>query len=432
MAKMNTKPTAENEQEKNNLWQFVDPGDFALPAEPAGKAARSFLQKLFPGIDKDEDESANEVIQAELKSAPRSLIDWLAPYPEWLNASVKVEKILEAWLNEDEPEGHFRMFIAPYGSGLGEILQQLAEKKKWKIIAAPTYQQLHSRDFSWLEQLPPKSDQPVVIPRLEAFFLRHYHGLEHIRKLIARLFHSQQLCIAGCNSWLWHYLTVAMRINKSFSRHYYLQSLSAEDLQHFFCTLAAQKISRPTVFRQANNGRFVLPPEITGKNALIKNQEQSSKPEDSFPSTFLKRLAVESRGIPLVAWAIWRNSLKLAPDEDVADIAREEADKDATTTAKAKTIWVKAFADIELPRIPSELGQSGSFLLLFLLQHDGLSADAIFDLLDFDRDQLIGLLNRLEKYGLIVNEDGTWRATWQGYPAIRRFLAEQDQLQDAM
>jgi len=222
-----------------------------------------------------------------------------------------------------------------------------------------------------------------------------------------------------------------MHIQDSFGRVFYLQSLQAQDLQQLFCGLESQQNHRPTVFRQADDGSFVLPPEITGKGR-VEAADNITGARGEFPSSFLKKLALESRGIPLVAWAIWRNSLRLAPDEDVAEIAREVADSDATATAKAKTIWVKAFEDIELPKVPEGVGQAGAFLLLFLLQHDGLKTETIFELLNFGRDQLISLLNRLQKAGIIVLENSVWRAGWQGYPAIRRFLAEQDHLQDAM
>lgn len=420
------------EETGSSLWNFVKPDKFELPTEPAGKKAHSFLQKLFSGfVDKD-DENGMETVQSELKNAPGSLVDWLAPYPDWQDAAPVMADLLSPWLEDDTPEGNFRVFVAPYGSGLSEMLQKLAEKARWPILAAPDYQVLKTRNFSWLDDIPEKTDLPLVILKLEAFFLRHYNGLEHLRKLVAKLFRSQQRCVLGCGSWLWQYLDSAMHIRDSFNRFYFLQSLSAQDLQQLFCSLESSRSFRPTVFRQADNGSFVLPPELTGKGRLESAAVDTDSSSAAFPSTFMKKLAVESRGVPLVAWSIWRNSLKLAPDEDVADMAREVADQDAAAAKKAKTIWVKAFKDVDLPTMPSDIGQAGAFLLLFLLQHDGLKTDMIFDLLSFGKDQLIGLLNRLQKSGIVVNENDVWRASWQGYPAVRRFLAEQDHLQDAM
>jgi hypothetical protein len=421
-----------SEETSLSFWKFVKPGKFELPAEPASKTAHSFFEKLFSGIGEEAGDGGMEAVQSELKSAPRSLIDWLAPYPEWEKAAASIKELLLPWLEDDTPEGNSRVIVAPYGSGLGEMFQLLAKNNNWPVLPAPDYNILRGRDFSWIENLPAKSEEPLVIPRLEAFFLRHYNGLEHLRKLIARLFHSRQRCIIGCNSWLWHYLDSAMQIRDSFSRFYYLQSLSAQDLQTLFCSLESRKSYRPTVFRQADTGSFILPPEMTGKGRLDSAAIKADSSVATFPSAFIKKLAVESRGIPLVAWSIWRNSLKLAPGEDVAEIAREVADKDAAATATAKTIWVKAFGDVELPALPADIGQAGAFLLLFLLQHDGLKTDVVFDLLSLEKDRLIGLLNRMQKAGIIVNENEVWRASWQGYPAIRRFLAEQDHLQDAM
>jgi len=420
--------------EENDLkfWEFVKPGKFELPAEPASKRAASFFEKLFSGVSDDAGEGGIEAVQSELKNAPRSLIDWLAPYPCWKEATAAIKEALLPWLEDETFEGYSRVLVAPYGSGLGEMLQILADENKWTVLAAPDYSVLRTRNFSWLDALPAKSDKPLIIPRLEAFFLRHYNGLEHLRRLVSKLFHSRQRCIIGCNSWLWHFLDSAMHMRESFNKCYYLQSLSAQDLQSLFCSLETRKSYRPTVFRQADNGSFILPPEMTGKGRLDAAVIKADSSADAFPSAFLKKLAVESRGIPLVAWSIWRNSLRLAPDEDVAELAREVADKDAATSATAKTIWVKAFEDVELPTIPGDTGQTGAFLLLYLLQHDGLKTDAIFDLLSLEKSRLIGLLNRLHKAGIVVNENDVWRASWQGYPAIRRFLAEQDHLQDAM
>lgn len=420
-----------SEEARKNIWNFVQPQKFVLPAEPASRKARSFFQRLFSGIRSEESEIGHEAVQSELKNAPGTLIDWLAPFPSWSHTATAIEETLSPWLEDEMPDGNSMVMVAPYGGGLGAMLAFLAEKKKWRVLTAPDYEVLQSRDFSWLTDLPLKSDVPVVIPRLEAFFLRHFNGLEHLRKFVEKMFNANSRYVIGCNSWLWHYVVSAMHIQDSFGRVLYLQSLQAPDLQHLFCGLESQQNHRPTVFRQADNGSFVLPPETTGKGR-VEATDNAAGAKGDFPSSFLKKLALESRGIPLVAWAIWRNSLRLAPDEDVAEIAREVADNDVVAKAKAKTIWVKAFEDIELPRVPEGGGQAAAFLLLFLLQHDGLRTETIFELLDLGRDQLISLLNRLQKAGIVVLENNVWRASWQGYPATRRFLAEQDHLQDAM
>jgi hypothetical protein len=56
----------------------------------------------------------------------------------------------------------------------------------------------------------------------------------------------------------------------------------------------------------------------------------------------------------------------------------------------------------------------------------------IYELLDFEKDQMVSLLHRLRKAGIVIAERGLWRVSWQGYPEVRRFLAQEDYLLDAM
>lgn len=417
------------EEAKNSkTWKFVPAADFVLPDKRAGEKARSFFRDFWKKIVAAKDQEQAVDVQAELRSAPQKLLDWVAPYPLWNQAAAEVFNILRPWAEKEDGEDLFRVFVAPPGSGLDEILVNLAEDKGWPVGNPPDFAQLTSRDFSWIEKLPRSNEVPLVIAKLENMFLRHYNGIEHMRLLFERLFHSRQRCLIGCNSWLWKYLEVAMHFGDAFPEPYFLQSMNAEDLQQFFCRLEDQKGPNSTIFRQADNGSFVLPFEITAEGKLDKNMlaEYEAKKED-FPSLFLKKLAVESRGIPLIAWSIWRNSLKLAPEDDVADVAR-----DAAVADSGKTIWVKPFDKIVLPKVPGDIGQAASFLLQFLLLHDGLPPDMIYELLDFEKDQVVSLLHRLKKAGVVVAERGLWRVSWQGYPEVRRFLAQEDYLLDSM
>lgn len=413
-------------------WQFVSPDEFALPKEMASRKARTFLHRLFFKSDDKADNNGAEAVQTELTSAPQSFLDKVSPYPRWNTAAEALCQTLGSWLEDKSPNGYFRVFVAPYGSNLDEMLGLTAQAQGWQVLEPPDMDLLLSNDYSWIEHILQIEADPIVIPKLEGFFYRHHNGIEHLRRLVGALFHNKKRCIIGCNSWLWHYLDSAMHIKDCFYKYYYLQSLSAEDLQLLFCELETIDESTPTVFRQADNGTFVLPPDITGIGEFDPALNEHKHADSEFPSIFLKRLAAESRGIPMVAWAIWRNSLKIAPQEDVSDSAREAAKSDKTTAQRLTPIWVKAFKDIEIPQIPAKIGQQAAFLLLFLLQHGGLSTEAIFALLLFDKDQLIALLIRLQKSGIIVNESDIWRISWLGYPATRRFLAEQDLLQDSM
>ncbi|GAB4271591.1 MAG: B3/4 domain-containing protein [Candidatus Rifleibacteriota bacterium] len=409
-------------------WEFVHADKLQLPAKPATEKAKSFLRVIWQKFSSREEKKDEIRVQTELRSIPQKELDWIAPFPAWHEPADEIFSLIQLWLESPESEEFFRLFIAPPGGGLGEILATLAELKGWPVISAPDYDKLMDVDFSWIENIPRSSDVPLVIPKLENLFLRHYNGLEHLRTLIEKLFHLRQRCIVGCNSWLWKYLEVAMHIGDGFPEPYFQQSMSARGLQDFFCDLEAQPGSNITVFRQSDDGSFVLPVEQTAEGKLDKDllSEYEAKKGD-FPSNFIKKLAVESRGIPLVAWAIWRNSLKMAPGEEIADAAR-----DAAVIDKGYTIWVRPFEKISLPKLPANNGQATVFLLLFLLIHDGLPPDVIFELLDFEKDLIVSILHRLKKAGILVAERGLWRISWAGYPEVRRFLAQEDYLLDSM
>jgi hypothetical protein len=416
------------EKKQEKVWKFVSADKFVLPDKPASEKARSLIRLFRDRIWGSQENEQQVDIQAELRTVPQKLLDWIAPFPDWTEPSEEIFSITRPWLENQDSEDLFRVFIAPPGGGLGDILAVLAEKKGWPVISAPDYAQLMTRDFWWVDKIPKSNEVPLVIPKLENLFLRHYNGLEHLRILFEKLFYSGQRCVIGCNSWLWKYLEVAMNFGDGFSEPYYMQSFNAEQMQQFFCDLEAQKGQNTTVFRQSDNGSFILPFDITAEGKLDKDLiDEYQGHDDDFPAFFLKKLAVEARGIPLVAWAIWRNSLKLAPEEEVADAAR-----DAAVADRGKTIWVKPFEKIVIPRMPANSGQLACFLLLFLLIHDGLPPDVIYELLDFEKDKIISLLHRLKKAGIVVAERGLWRVSWQGYPEARRFLAQEDYLLDSM
>lgn len=416
------------EEQIGKKWRFVRPDNFALPEKPTGEKAASFFRNFWYKFYEKTDENRAVDVQSELKTIPQKQLDWIAPFPLWKEPAEEVFSILKPWLEDVDSEELFRVFIAPPGGGLDEILLAMAKAKGWEVISSPDYEQLMGTDFSWIDNIPRSSDVPIVIPKLESVFLRHYNGLEHLRLLIEKLFHHEQRCVIGCNSWLWEYLEVAMHVGDGFPEPYFMQSMNAKNLQEFFCDLEAQKGENTTIFRQSDNGSLVLPVEATAEGKLDKDllsEYQASK--DDYPVIFLKKLAVESRGIPLVAWALWRNSLKFALEDEVA-----EAAKDVASIDMGKTIWVKPFENIVIPEMPANTGQSTSFLLLFLLIHNGLPPDVIFELLEFEKDQIVSLLHRLKKAGIVVAERGLWRVSWQGYPEVRRFLAREDFLLDSM
>ena len=417
-----------DKENKTAIWNFVKKKDYSLPDKPATEKARSFVASIWNNFFSEEKQKSRVDIQSELHSVPQTLLDTIAPYPDWKNAAAQVGKKISSWIYQPASDEALKIFVAPNGSGLQEILSQLSEAKEWNIIPNPEIKQLLGRDFSWIDDLNFSTEKPLVVPQLDKFFLRHHNGIDHFRRFMARLVNSNQRCVIGCNSWLWKFLNQAMSFSENFFEPYFLQSLGANELQDFFCQLEAQNGVNLTLFRQTDSGSFVLPMLKTYEGQLPATLKEAYETKtDDFPSLFIKKLALHSRGIPLVAWSTWRSSMNMAPEEEVA-----EAAKDAAAADRGKTIWVKPFEKISKPEIPSGLGRSASFILQLLLLQDGLPQDLIYRLLDFDKDAIAGTLYRLRRAGLVVLENDIWRVSWIGYPEVRRYLSQEDYLMDSM
>lgn len=414
MAEENLKP----------LWAYTSFKDYKIPQKPATEKAKNVLSKLWASFSEDDKAVETVDVQTELKSIPQGILDWVAPFPDWKLPAKALYKELKSWAKSDSPTNIFKVFVTPPGGGAREILTQLAEQESWPTIKCPPLEDIVNGDLSWIDNISKSNESPLILPKLEDVFLRHHNGFKCLRKFIDTLFHYQQKCLVGCNSWLWKYLELSMEIENCFDEPITLQGFCESRLERLFCDLEKMNGKFTTVFRQTSNGEYVLPIRETADGPIDEELLDKDRTE---PAPFLKKLAIESRGIPLVAWAIWRNSLNLAPNDNV-----EEKAKDAAILDKGQTIWVKPFEQLSFPKIPSGMKQKACFILLYLLLQDGVTSDVLCQLLQFERDDLLGIIQSLRECGIIVEERGLWRVTWLSYPEVRRFLAEEDYIIDAL
>ena len=414
------------EEKGKKLWQFVSPEEHCLPQTAATEKAKSALVGIWHQLFKEEEKKEAVDVQAELRSVPQALLDWVAPYPTWTTAANEVYQTLKPWARDERPKEFFKIIIGPPGAGVKEILLKLAEQEGWPVLDVPDYKTILEGDYSWIDGFTKSNEAPLVIPQLEKVFLRHFNGLESLRKLLDKLFHQRQRFVIGCNSWLWKYLEMSMEVENCFPNPLVLQSLDSEALEKWFCLLEKANGKYTTVFRQSDNGNYVLPVRETADDP-IDDELLEEDADETEPADFLKKLAVASRGIPLVSWSVWRHCLNLAPEEEVEDTAR-----DAAILDKGHTIWVRPFDKVSFPKVPPGMGQKACFILQSLLMHDGLPPDVLIELLNFDRDDLLSIIKRLSKAGLILEERGLWRVTWLGYPGVRKFLQAEDYLVDAL
>jgi hypothetical protein len=139
----------------------------------------------------------------------------------------------------------------------------------------------------------------------------------------------------------------------------------------------------------------------------------------------LKRLAAYSRGIPGIAWALWRQSLLGEFNDELSLEEQQEFHQ-----SEATTIWVRPWDDLEHPSLPSDFDRVDAFILHTLLLHGGLPAGLLTNLLSLSATELIRHLYHLQAAGLVEEDAERWLVSPLGYPVVRRFLDNAGYLTD--
>lgn len=415
------------------LWCYIPLEQFAKPPEPTKEVIRKGMLGLWEKVWRTSTPHDTVDIQKDLKAIPRSLLDHLVSTPDWYGAVSALQDTLKDWVNAEHADPNGQIIIgAPY-SGITQVVTWWGMAQKWRIIDPPTPEQIWEGGNSWLAQWTQEQNTGLVIPALERCYLRHHNGLTLLRQLIDWLWSHRCQHVIGCDSWAWSYLCRALHIDKFFSSPLTLEALDAERLHSWFYSLSLSSLKRHMVFRQADNGQFVLSPFEEKPVSSGYKQRQSTETDTQKMSKevtdFLKHIAAYSRGIPGIAWTIWRHSLLCPPDEG----AIEEEAQEVARYDTGRTIWVKPWSQLALPTIPGEIKQPYLFVLHTLLLHKGLSLQLLLSLLPLSSMEIIQALHTLRGAGLLeVDQEGIWRVTSLGYPAVRQFLHDEGYLVDVL
>lgn len=399
------------EKENTPLWQYVRVDDYQLPPTPVTQNVSkgfSFLRTLFRKETLEQDAPFKS--EDELKTMPLWQLERIAPAPDWLDAAEALGVELEEWLGQENPDQSVIVLLGPPFHGLSEILTTWAEQRKWKVLNPPSTEQILTGDDGWLSGLRRKNT-PWVFPALERAYLRHPQGLSVVRGFLDDAFSSQfGRGIIGCDSWAWAFLQHVWHGRRPTTLT--LQAFDQSRLSVHLQRLAAAANVRELRFRQSDNGQYVQPPP-------------DIEADSGENSNYLQLLAAHSRGIPGIAWAVWRASLKIAPDEEIADGVETEAGG-----TQNQTVWVTPWQQFKNPSMPAEAGMDEAFVLHALLLHNGLSPQILQQVLPLSPSRLMGTLFRLEAANLLARNDTTWQVTPLGYPAVRAFMKTSGYLVD--
>ncbi|MCP5158956.1 MAG: hypothetical protein H6974_01080 [Gammaproteobacteria bacterium] len=396
-----------------SLWQYVASADYRPPAVTMEHTVRTGLSAFWQRLRTETPAPETPLkTEAELQSIPDALLEQIAPPLDGGPAALALNEALAAWLDKAHPDQPVVFVIdSPHGIHTA-VLQAWAGMREWRVLHPPTANQILERETDWIASWSADS-APWVLPDLERCYLRHAHGLALVRRLL------DQACsgalgrgVIGCDSWAWAFLRRAW--SGAMPPALTLQSFDWRRLARWFQSLADGSSMDHLVFRQADNGDYVLPPPENTQN------------ESSDISDFLRQLAAYSTGIPGIAHMAWRASLRTIPDEPSADPKTPKE-----STEQPMTLWVTPWRRLKRPMPTTGLLREHAFVLHTLLLHNGLLAEWLSQLLPLSYPPGLTMLSCLETAGLVEQQhDGFWRVSPLGYPVVRSFLKSEGYLTD--
>lgn len=410
------------------IWHYIRLDEFACPSPSAKETVRKGVAGFWDKFRRRPEPEAPIITQEELKRLSDELYVQIAPEPDWAAPVTALNEALEEGLATGVSRVHV-LVGAPF-SGIAEVLGNWAERRGIKVIQSPEPEAILSQNQEWLQCLEDEgSTRPLAIPHLERCYLRHHHGLMLIRRLLSWLLNRPGYCVLCCSSWAWAYLCKALQIAKLFPTPWTLEALNQERLQQWFAHLSTLQGKETFLFRQRDNGTFVIPPlednmPFAEQTARQRIAHTIARPEIS---AFLTDLAAYSRGNPGIAWPLWRQSLQIAPEKENNHQAQSP---DVDETTYGHTIWVKPWSQLLLPDLPEAADRNTLQVLHTLLLHERLSASLLTELLPFSFFEIRQILTHLEHCGLLMSAKEQWHLTPLGYPAVRQALRAEGYLVD--
>jgi hypothetical protein len=411
----------------DSFWRFIRLEQYARPQEPSQEKVRKGIFGLWHRLGGGK-ASGPSLGEKNLGQVPLELLDQVAPIPDWTEAVPAVTVALQNWLDAAPPENSVQLFVGPSYSGTAQILGHWARARGWRLVTAPEPEQILAGGDEWLAQIDDADEAPLVLTHLEHCYLRHYDGLTLLRRLLKTILSHRRRWLVACGSWAWVFFSRALRVNAVFPSPWVLAPFDQDSLQVWLPKAARISDWPDVIFRQSDNGKFIVPPA-----AESPESGQSDQTSLAGQSNFLKYLAAHSRGIPGIAWAIWRRSLYQAMEQEAEEKEADQEDGQTKATGGEKIIWVRPWHQLTWPSIPNQPERPQLLLVLHaLMLHGGLWERIVQEILPFAPMESLEYLYLLEGSGLVELDQGFWRVTPAGYPAVRQELQSEGYLTDAI
>ncbi len=333
--------------------ELIPLDDYERPAGPAVNQLENWYQSLRKKlIDRD---SEVTVTEDQLSAASIESIRSFTVEPDCSSVFQALDEGYLTWMNSAAPDDHLRLLVFP-ACDRADRVASWAKRNHMDILDSPDRSELLSRDL--VEVVIPPGDGPLVIPRLEQWFIRHRRGLRHIRALLAALQNTSRFCLISCSSWSWVYLKKAVNADLVLPAPQSLAPYNADDLGNWLLALLDEEPGIPVVFRDYDDGKTIL---CRGEDGSISDN-------------FLQQLAGDSGGIPWIAWQLWRRSLRTESENDSQSADDQEENAEDAVKRKAsddnrKVFWV---VRSQAPTLPRGHERAACLLLQALLIHGSL------------------------------------------------------------
>jgi hypothetical protein len=370
--------------------------DYTAPALPTEESLRRFYLRTRAVLLREAE--APFIATDRLEKTGGDLLDAIAPAPACGPFGRDMDAALTEW--SAASTSSLRLIVLPPCDENG-LIEGWAGRHGHTLVHPPLPSDLISADGpvnSPLGPIDPAGNGILVIPRLEEWFLRHRDGLHHVHHLLDWLSRLERSCLVACDAWAWAFLCKAANAHMVLPEPVTGQPFDAARLRAWFLELAPEQGEESFTFRLSTTGDDVFALDEDGNRC----------------TEYFDTLAARSRGIPWVAWNLWRRSLR----SGLQDERGTDDQADNSRIPGEATLWITDPPEQVVPETPDNVAL---FVLHALLIHGSLDADELAAVLPMDSRSTI--LSALVKAGVVSHGNGRYACMAAAYPVIRDSLA---------
>lgn len=350
---------------------FVTLDGYSVPSAEATGLLRSTWVRIRENLGW---EKPRANLFEDLRSIDAESLDNLMARPRHDSLNRRLDSAIGRWLTDSRQPQTTQIIVYP-PTNSGDFLRSWASRHDLHVIPAPE----RRTDLPSVSDTLDMISKPglVVVPDLQRYFLREVGGMEAVKTLLLTVAQSPYPAILGCNSWAWQFLIKAVNAHHLLPKALVPQAYSAARLNSWLKSIS---IDSGLPVHSLKTGGDIF----AGKE----------------PSVEVKQIAYRSRGVPWVAWELWRQSLFMRDGEG------------------EKIIWV----DIQPEETLVDTDEKACLLILHsLLIHGELDKSELSRTLPrLDISSHVGMLVRQE---WVKDADGRLTVRGDAYPRVRNALA---------